>query len=609
MTSRRRCATRPARHAARSATRRCAARTRCWRRRRARSCSRRPRRTSAWHCRAWSWSATAAAATTRRAPCSGARGACALRRPCADARRCSGASGTPAQRRWREVRAPPRPVSRVPSMPGPPRARAPRPRRCPRRRGRGRAAAQAAPAPGPHAQRDRQGGRRVPVRQPARLRRRPSVLRRLRLHRCQRRLCRAGARGAPLGAPARPDGRALRDGRPARVHAAQPLRIVLFKLRRAGSRARGPAGRSVWRGGGGGGQRDGGLGRGGVLPRRRRQPAAAGAPARARAAQLAGALCGHADAPARRPGTAVAPRPGAAAGPDVRLSRPRLTGTARAARQASAAPRVPLVDVDFRLCHGAEEPVLASPAIEPRIHDPEEEIALGAAPPAARAAARAAAARACRAHARRRAAAAGRAVTARRRAAGPACWLWDYLRRSGAGGFLLPLSGGADSAAVAAIVASMCRLAVDAAQARGLVGGAAREGAGRGGAPTSSGAQRGWPGPDADAASLRSCPAAPLARVSACDADVTITLIGGRRATSVRPRTSGAWAATATRASCPARTRWPAACWPPSTWAPPTAATPRARARPRSLSRRARPARGAQPAPGRPGRRPGLAPA
>ncbi len=23
---------------------------------------------------------------------------------------------------------------------------------------------------------------------------------------------------------------------------------------------------------------------------------------------------------------------------------------------------------------------------------------------------------------------------------GPACWLWDYLRRSGAGGFLLPLS-------------------------------------------------------------------------------------------------------------------------------------------------------------------------
>lgn len=39
---------------------------------------------------------------------------------------------------------------------------------------------------------------------------------------------------------------------------------------------------------------------------------------------------------------------------------------------------------------------------------------------------------------------------------GPACWLWDYIRRSGAAGFLLPLSGGADSAAVAAIVRMMC---------------------------------------------------------------------------------------------------------------------------------------------------------
>jgi NAD+ synthase (glutamine-hydrolysing) len=39
---------------------------------------------------------------------------------------------------------------------------------------------------------------------------------------------------------------------------------------------------------------------------------------------------------------------------------------------------------------------------------------------------------------------------------GPACWLWDYLRRSNASGFLLPLSGGADSASVAAIVRVMC---------------------------------------------------------------------------------------------------------------------------------------------------------
>jgi NAD+ synthase (glutamine-hydrolysing) len=41
---------------------------------------------------------------------------------------------------------------------------------------------------------------------------------------------------------------------------------------------------------------------------------------------------------------------------------------------------------------------------------------------------------------------------------GPACWLWDYLRRSGGSGFFLPLSGGADSAATAAIVGKMCQM-------------------------------------------------------------------------------------------------------------------------------------------------------
>ena len=41
---------------------------------------------------------------------------------------------------------------------------------------------------------------------------------------------------------------------------------------------------------------------------------------------------------------------------------------------------------------------------------------------------------------------------------GPACWLWDYLRRSGAAGYLLPLSGGADSSATAAIVGAMCQV-------------------------------------------------------------------------------------------------------------------------------------------------------
>jgi NAD+ synthase (glutamine-hydrolysing) len=47
---------------------------------------------------------------------------------------------------------------------------------------------------------------------------------------------------------------------------------------------------------------------------------------------------------------------------------------------------------------------------------------------------------------------------------GPACWLWDYLRRSGASGFFLPLSGGADSSSVAAIVAAMCTMVTEAAR-------------------------------------------------------------------------------------------------------------------------------------------------
>ncbi|OJD34895.1 glutamine-dependent nad(+) synthetase [Diplodia corticola] len=45
---------------------------------------------------------------------------------------------------------------------------------------------------------------------------------------------------------------------------------------------------------------------------------------------------------------------------------------------------------------------------------------------------------------------------------GPACWLWDYVRRSRQGGFLIPLSGGIDSCATSVIVFSMCRLVVEA---------------------------------------------------------------------------------------------------------------------------------------------------
>ena len=45
---------------------------------------------------------------------------------------------------------------------------------------------------------------------------------------------------------------------------------------------------------------------------------------------------------------------------------------------------------------------------------------------------------------------------------GPSCWLWDYLRRSGANGFFLPLSGGADSSSTAALVGIMCQQVVKA---------------------------------------------------------------------------------------------------------------------------------------------------
>ena len=38
---------------------------------------------------------------------------------------------------------------------------------------------------------------------------------------------------------------------------------------------------------------------------------------------------------------------------------------------------------------------------------------------------------------------------------GPPLWMWDYLRRSGARGFFIPLSGGSDSASVASMVASI----------------------------------------------------------------------------------------------------------------------------------------------------------
>lgn len=84
--------------------------------------------------------------------------------------------------------------------------------------------------------------------------------------------------------------------------------------------------------------------------------------------------------------------------------------------------KIERIHVNFNLCKDSEtvDPKAhLTEAIEPRYHLPEEEIAYG-----------------------------------------PACWMWDYLRRSKAAGFLVPLSGGIDSCATATIVYSMCRLVV-----------------------------------------------------------------------------------------------------------------------------------------------------
>ena len=48
--------------------------------------------------------------------------------------------------------------------------------------------------------------------------------------------------------------------------------------------------------------------------------------------------------------------------------------------QASSAPPVPTIEVDFNLCHLAEDAVMPSAPMEPRYHLPEEEIALGNSP-------------------------------------------------------------------------------------------------------------------------------------------------------------------------------------------------------------------------------------
>ncbi|CAG0881319.1 unnamed protein product [Darwinula stevensoni] len=91
--------------------------------------------------------------------------------------------------------------------------------------------------------------------------------------------------------------------------------------------------------------------------------------------------------------------------------------------RASYAPSFPRIQVEFALSSDADIFLPSFSALPWDYHSNEEEIALG-----------------------------------------PACWLWDFLRRSGQGGFFLPLSGGVDSSSVACIIFSMCHLVVDTIQ-------------------------------------------------------------------------------------------------------------------------------------------------
>lgn len=88
--------------------------------------------------------------------------------------------------------------------------------------------------------------------------------------------------------------------------------------------------------------------------------------------------------------------------------------------QAVAAPEYQRIEVEYSLSRDDIDLLQSpTPPRPPRYHLAEEEIALG-----------------------------------------PACWLWDYLRRSKAAGYFVPLSGGIDSCATATIVYSMCRLVI-----------------------------------------------------------------------------------------------------------------------------------------------------
>ena len=108
------------------------------------------------------------------------------------------------------------------------------------------------------------------------------------------------------------------------------------------------------------------------------------------------------------------------AGVDLDAVRSRRLSQPSLGMQAASAFSVPTITVNFSLATGDSCRIPASPSVRMHFQEPEDEIGQG-----------------------------------------PACWLWDYLRRSGGSGYFLPLSGGADSAATAAIVGKMCQMVFD----------------------------------------------------------------------------------------------------------------------------------------------------
>ncbi|KAI4177395.1 MAG: hypothetical protein LQ343_000375 [Gyalolechia ehrenbergii] len=112
---------------------------------------------------------------------------------------------------------------------------------------------------------------------------------------------------------------------------------------------------------------------------------------------------------------------------DLEELRAYRAAASRGLQAAKSTAKYERIQTSFQLSLDEEDRALSlapSSPIQPRIHPPEEEIALST-----------------------------------------GCYLWDYLTRSRQAGFLIPLSGGIDSCATTVMVFSMCRLVIEACKA------------------------------------------------------------------------------------------------------------------------------------------------